>query len=203
MTVAAKAGGTAAEIGPGGMFGEMCLLSGEAACPSVHSLTEVRLGVLAVKDFSLLLSTSPNLQIFFYRVLAGRSKCKEHSMQAGEINTGCMCGELTDYINLVDLFQLINTGGKTGAIDLMLPEGYARVLFHEGEIIYSSFGPLQGKEALFALLAQQNGSFTYIKGLTEKEKDMPILGGFVGLLLEGLRYLDERGRMKQDGHPIT
>ena len=188
-----------AEIGPGGVFGEMCLLYGEAAYPSVHSLTAVQLGVLMAKDFSLLLSCCPSLQIFFYRMLADRSKGKEHSRQAGEISTAGMSGELTDYINLVDLFQIINTGGKTGAIDLTLPEGDARVLFHEGEIIHSSFGPLQGKEALFALLAQQNGSFTYINGLTEEEKNMPILGGFVGLLLEGLQRLDERGRMKQDG----
>jgi CRP/FNR family transcriptional regulator, cyclic AMP receptor protein len=199
----AVAAGTAAEIGPGDVFGEMCLLSGEAVYPAVHSLTEVRLGVLTAKDFSLLLSCCPNLQIFFYRMLASRSKCKEHSMPAGEINTSGMSGELSAYINLVDLFQLINTGGKTGAIDLTLPEGNARVLFHEGEIIHSSFGQLQGKEALFALLAQENGSFSYSNGLTEKEKDLPILGGFMGLLLEGLLHLDERRRMKQDGPALS
>lgn len=199
VAVAAK-DSPAAAIGPGGVFGEMCLLAGEAAYPSAHSLTEVRLGVLTANDFALLLSCCPSLQIFFYRVLARRGKRNERSMQAGEISSGCMDGELTDYITLVDLFQIINTGGKTGRIELELPEGSASVLFHEGEIIQSSFGPLLGKEALFALLAQQKGSFAYIKGLTEAEKDMPILGGFVGLLMEGLQRLDGRERMRQDRH---
>lgn len=206
------------ELGPGGTFGEMSLLSGETVCPLVYSRTAVQLACLHAQDIKRMLSSYPGLQIFFYRLLVRRTEPEQEKhvedtektrpalasmsfmpFPETTINSGCMSGELTDYTTLVDLFQILNTGGKTGKIDLTLPEGDARVLFHEGEIIQSSFGPLQGKAALFALLGQQNSSFTYTNGLSDAEKDMPILGGFVGLLMEGLLHLDERKKIKQDG----
>ncbi len=86
---------------------------------------------------------------------------------------------------------MINVGGKAGKVDLTLPDGKACVLFNEGEIIHASFGALQGREALFALFSRQNGRFTYAGELSEAEKALPILGGFMGLIMEGLQLLDE------------
>ncbi|RWX42783.1 hypothetical protein VT99_14411, partial [Candidatus Electrothrix marina] len=52
-------------------------------------------------------------------------------------------------------------------------------------------GELEGKEAVFSLLAKQKGLFTYTKGLSAEEKELPVLGGFMGLIMEGLRRIDE------------
>ncbi len=101
-----------------------------------------------------------------------------------------MSGELI-YINPVELFQLINSGGKSGKVDLIFHDGHATILFKEGEIIHASFGDLQGKEALFALLSKKKGSFTYNTELAKKYQDLPVLGGFMGLLMEGLQRIDE------------
>ncbi|MCI5189099.1 MAG: Crp/Fnr family transcriptional regulator, partial [Candidatus Electrothrix sp. AS4_5] len=38
---------------------------------------------------------------------------------------------------------------------------------------------------------KQRGSFIYTKGLSAKEKELPVLGGFMGLIMEGLRRIDE------------
>jgi CRP/FNR family transcriptional regulator, cyclic AMP receptor protein len=38
---------------------------------------------------------------------------------------------------------------------------------------------------------QQRGRFTYTKGLTAEEKQLPVLGGFMGLVMEGLQRIDE------------
>ena len=176
-----------AEMGPGDIFGEMSLLSGELTYPSVYSKTTVQLAALKAKDFKHVLSRYPILQIFFYRVLVNRAQ--ENTMRAGNISSG-MSGELTD-INSVELFQLINSGGKTGKVQFIFDDHPAVTLFNEGEIVFCEYGESEGKEAIFSLLAKQKGSFTYVKGLSDEEKKLPVLGGFMGLVMEGLRRLDE------------
>ncbi|MCI5148005.1 MAG: DUF4388 domain-containing protein [Candidatus Electrothrix sp. MAN1_4] len=182
-----------AEIGPGNIFGEMSLLSGELTYPSVYSKTRVQLAALKAKDFKHVLSRYPILQIFFYRVLVHRAQ--ENTMRAGNISSG-MSGDLED-INSVELFQLINSGGKTGRVQFTFDACQALTLFNEGEIVYCQYGNLEGKEAIFSLLAKQKGSFVYTKGLSQEEKKLPVLGGFMGLVMEGLRRLDEEQEKAQ------
>jgi len=178
-----------AEIGPGGIFGEMSLLSGELTYPSVYSRTACQLAALNSKDFKHVLAKYPILQIFFYRVLVSRAQ--ENTLRAGKISSG-MSGDLTE-INPVDLFQMINSGGKTGRVVFSLGEdgGIGEALFHEGEIVSCACGAQKGKDAFFTILVQQRGRFTYTKGLTEEEKQLPVLGGFMGLVMEGLQRIDE------------
>jgi CRP-like cAMP-binding protein len=176
-----------AEIGPGDIFGEMSLLSGELTYPSVYSKTAVQLAALKAKDFKHVLSRYPILQIFFYRVLVSRAQ--ENTIRSGNISSG-MSGELAD-INSVELFQLINSGGKTGRVQFTFDACKAVTLFNEGEIVYCQYDELEGKEAIFSLLAKQKGSFIYSKGLSAEEKRLPVLGGFMGLVMEGLRRIDE------------
>ncbi|MCI5147167.1 MAG: DUF4388 domain-containing protein, partial [Candidatus Electrothrix sp. AR3] len=176
-----------AEIGRGEIFGEMSLLSGEPASSSVHSQTVVKFGTINGKDLKFILNRYPVLQIFFYRLLVNRAQM--NMVKSGKISSG-MSGELV-YINPVELFQLINSGGKSGKVDLIFPDGHAIVLFKEGEIIHAYFGDLEGKEALFALLSQKKGSFTYNTQLAGKYEKLPVIGGFMGLLMEGLQRLDE------------
>ncbi|MCI5147056.1 MAG: DUF4388 domain-containing protein [Candidatus Electrothrix sp. AR3] len=86
---------------------------------------------------------------------------------------------------------MLNSGGKSGQVDLAFPDGNALVLFNEGEIIHASYEKLQGKEALYALLGKNKGSFSYNTQLASKYEKMPVIGGFMGLLMEGLQRLDE------------
>ena len=176
-----------AEIGRGEIFGEMSLLSGEPASSSVQSRTVVKFGTINGKDLKFILNRYPGLQIFFYRLLVNRAQM--NMARAGKISSG-MSGELI-YINPVELFQLINSGGKSGKVDLIFHDGHATILFKEGEIIHASFGDLRGKEALFALLSKKKGSFNYNTELAKKYEELPVLGGFMGLLMEGLQRIDE------------
>ena len=187
-----------AELGPGEIFGEMSLLSGELTYPSVYSKTSVQLAALNAKDFKHVLSLYPALQVYFYRVLVNRAQ--ENTMRAGNISSG-MSGELSD-INSVDLFQLINSGGKTGKVHFVSEECQAVTLFNEGEIVFCRYGEQEGKGAVFSLLAKQNGKFSYTKGLSEQEKALPILEGFMNLIMEGLRRLDEEQESKEESSEI-
>jgi hypothetical protein len=176
-----------AEMGPGGIFGEMSLLSGELTYPSVYSKTSCQLAALNAKDFKHVLSRYPILQIFFYRVLVNRAQ--ENTLRQGKISSG-MSGELTD-ISTVELFQMINSGGKSGKINFLFEDGQAAALFNEGEIVQCRCNEQEGKEAVFTLLASPRGRFTYTKGLTEEERRLEPLGGFMSLIMEGLQHIDE------------
>jgi hypothetical protein len=178
-----------AKLKRGDVFGETSLLTGRPAYPSVCSLTPVQLIVLNSKNFRQALSSYPNLNSFFWNIMMTRAKA--NLIRSCQINSG-MSGELA-CISLVDLFQLINSGRKSGTLDLMLPDGHASVFFNkEGEIVHATFGQLQGKEALFTLLTQENGSFTYtVENLPAPYRKKERLGEFMGLLMEGLQHADE------------
>ncbi|PIE57329.1 MAG: Crp/Fnr family transcriptional regulator [Desulfobulbus propionicus] len=175
------------EIGVGGIFGEMSLLSGEPVTTSVYSKEATRLASLTSKDFKHLLNKFPVLQVFFYRLLVERAQA--NTMKAGSISSG-MSGRLSD-IHPVELFQLINSSTKTGRVDMVLENGNAAVIFYGGELLRVNYGALEGKEAFFKILGKTEGSFTYTSGISEEEKKLPIIRGFMGLIMEGMRRIDE------------
>jgi len=111
-------------------------------------------------------------------------------MRSGTISSG-MTGRLSE-INPVELFQLINSSQKTGKVQLVFEDGNAVVTFHEGELVGTQYRDFSGKDAFFALLAKSEGNFTYTSGLTAAEKELPVIGGFMGLIMEGMRRVDEK-----------
>lgn len=183
-----KNGEIFASLQRGEVFGETSLLTGEPAYPSVCSMTSVQLVVLNSSGFRQALSNHPTLNSFFWHIVMTRTKT--NLVRSGQLSSG-MSGELA-CISLVDLFQMINAGGKTGKVAVVLLENQAFVLFKEGEIVHAACGPLEGKEALFSLLAQENGTFTYTaEKLPDTYTRKPRLGDFMALLMEGLHYVDE------------
>lgn len=188
IAVIGDQGQALSEMSTGEIFGEMSLLSGEPVTTTIHSRERVRLATLSSKDFKHVLNKFPVLQVFFYRMLVERAQA--NSMRAGNITSG-MTGKLSE-INTVELLQLINSSQKTGKVQLTLEDGQGEVWFNEGELIQAEYGYLSGKEALFALLAKGEGNFTYTSGLSEEALRLPVVGGFMGLIMEGMRRIDEQ-----------
>jgi CRP-like cAMP-binding protein len=188
VTVIGEDGQALSEMTVGDIFGEMSLLSGEPVTTSIHSRQKTRLATLSSKDFKHTLNRFPVLQVFFYRMLVERAQA--NTLRAGTISSG-MTGRLSD-INTVELFQLINSSQKTGKIQLTLDDGTAEVAFNEGELIKTTYQGLSGKDAFFALLSKNDGTFTYMSGLSVAEKSLPVIGGFMGLVMEGMRRVDEQ-----------
>lgn len=181
-------GQTLSEMDVGEIFGEMSLLSGEPVTTTIHTRSATRLATLSSKDFKHVLNKYPVLQVFFYKMLVDRAQA--NTLRAGTISSG-MSGELAE-INTVDLFQLINSSQKTGRVELELDDGKALVLFDEGELVQAQYVDLVGKNAVFALLAKRSGRFTYTSGIPEEAKNLDVIGGFMGLIMEGMRRLDEQ-----------
>jgi hypothetical protein len=174
-------------MGVGEIFGEMSLLSGEPVTTTIHTRAKTRLASLSSKDFKHVLNKYPVLQVFFYRMLVDRAQA--NTLRSGTISSG-MTGELAE-ISTVDLFQLINSSQKTGQVEFDLNDGKALVLFHEGELIQARFNSLAGKDAVFALLAKRSGHFIYNSGISNEAKKLDVIGGFMALIMEGMRRIDE------------
>jgi CRP/FNR family transcriptional regulator, cyclic AMP receptor protein len=188
VAVLADDGSRIAELGEGQIFGEMSLLSGEPVTSSIHTLAPSQVAMLSVKNFKHVLRKYPILQMFFFKMLVARAQAL--TLRSGKITSG-MNGELSE-ISAVDLFQLINSSQKTGTIDLTLKQGKATVYFKDGEIVHASFLNLLNNDAVFALLNVKSGNFTYIKGIPNELEKLPPIGGFMGLMMEGLQRIDER-----------
>ena len=187
VAVIAPDGSGIAEIGEGGIFGEMSLLSGEPVTSSIHTITETQVAMLSFKNFKHVLKMYPVLQLFLFKMLVDRAQTL--ALRAGRITSG-MTGELSE-ITTIDLFQLINSSQKTGTIDLPLEQGRATIFFKEGEIIHARFLDLRDTDAVFALLNVKRGHFMYTKGIPKEFDTLPPIGGFIGLMMEGLQRIDE------------
>ncbi|MGI6656429.1 MAG: cyclic nucleotide-binding domain-containing protein [Desulfobulbus sp.] len=177
-----------AEMGPGDIFGEMSLLSGESVATSIYSRDRSVLATLSSKNFKHILARFPVLQVYLYRLLVERSQA--NSLRAGTISSG-MSGRLEE-VNPVELFQMLNSGQKSGTISLSFDDGKAQVIFHEGEVVRAGYRNLVDKDALFAILGRGKGEFTYTTGINEEDQARPPLGGFMALVMEGMRLMDER-----------
>lgn len=186
--VIADDGRTLSRIGAGEIFGEMSLLSGEPVTTTIHTRAKTKLASLSSKDFKHTLNKFPVLQVFFYKMLVERAQV--NTLRAGNISSG-MSGELSE-IDMIDLFQLINSSHKTGQVEFDLDNGKAFVLFNEGELIQARYNTFVGKEAFFNMLTRRSGKFTYTSGISTEAKRLNIIDGFMGLIMEGLRRIDEK-----------
>jgi CRP/FNR family cyclic AMP-dependent transcriptional regulator len=69
--------------------------------------------------------------------------------------------------------------------------GKAAVWFKDGEIVQANFLKLRDKDAVFALLGVKNGHFSYTRGVPDELENLPSIGDFLGILMEGLQRIDE------------
>ncbi|MEJ2288301.1 MAG: DUF4388 domain-containing protein, partial [Deinococcales bacterium] len=94
--------------------------------------------------------------------------------------------------SLVDLFQLLSSSQRSGRLGVDHPAGLARVYFDKGQVVHAEFGELKGEDAVFALFADERGSFEFRLGIPAP--DSTITGGTENLVLEAIRRLDEARR---------
>jgi len=100
-------------------------------------------------------------------------------------------------IALADLLQLFHQNGKTGTLELSrpTPRGEQSAVIHldQGELVHAAAGAVEGEKALFRLLGWSEGSFAFTPRRVEVSPT--IAKPLRALLLEGMRQLDESGRV--------
>jgi CheY-like chemotaxis protein len=104
---------------------------------------------------------------------------------------GVVRGSLAQ-MNVIDLMQSLEMGRKSCKLSLSNEGDKCEVFFAEGQVKHATYGSLVGDEAVFKVLRWTGGSFQLdFEGKTEKETTQL---NTQGLLMEGLRLLDESSR---------
>src|SRR6202789_3958369 len=104
---------------------------------------------------------------------------------------GVVRGNLAQ-MNVIDLMQSLEMGRKSCQLTLTKDGDKCEVFFVEGQVKHATYGALVGDEAVFKVLRWTGGSFELdFEGKTNKETTQL---NTQGLLMEGLRLLDESAR---------
>jgi CheY-like chemotaxis protein len=104
---------------------------------------------------------------------------------------GVVRGNLAQ-MNVIDLMQSLEMGRKSCQLKLTKDADKCEVFFAEGQVKHATYGSLVGDEAVFKVLRWTGGNFELdFEGKTNKQTTQL---NTQGLLMEGLRLLDESQR---------
>lgn len=171
-------------------FGEMSLLTGAPAAASVRATTEMTVYSISKDDFDQMLRENPFMASRFTRLMASRLLAanfllvKEGSKSfSGKLNV----------MSLPTVVQTLSESGRSGTLMLESYEGSrGKVGFSDGRIFEATNGKQDGEEAFFELLSWKQGDFWF------DPKQVPevdhIQNSVMGLMLEGMRRMDEASR---------
>lgn len=178
------------EMGQGDVFGEMSLLSGDKVSTTIIATEPCEIATLNQKNFNHILTKYPSLQVFLYKLVVRRIAAMNRE-RAEELASG-MTGQVAD-IPLSELCQMINSNQKTGRLRVEFDGNIGVVAFNEGDVINCDIYDLSGTEAFYELLLVESGRFRFTQGITSRERKLDSIGGFMAMLMEGMRLKDDRG----------
>lgn len=102
-------------------------------------------------------------------------------------------GDLAD-MGVVDLIQTIEIGRKTGTIRFRRDDGkVGHLFFRNGKVIDAELDRLKGEHAVYRLMVWGDGKFDIEFGHLDRADVVELSSQ--GLLMEGMRRLDEWGRL--------
>ena len=183
-----------AVVGKGQCLGEMSLLTDNPATATVRTQDE---GVVVLElpkaDLERLLEEYRSLSKEFSRIIADRLYSMNVKLET-EAAHG-LAGHLS-MIGVTDLVQTLHASRRTGTLTLHDGSGReALVGFHEGEVVAAMLEDTPGPEAFYQLVPWTDGDFSFEGGEPQFDETggAAVSGGTMGLLMEGLRRLDEKG----------
>jgi DNA-binding response OmpR family regulator len=95
-------------------------------------------------------------------------------------------------MNVMDLLQSLDMGHKTCALTLSNNGDRCQMFFSDGQINHAIYGDLKGDDAVFKVLSWTGGNFEI--NFSGSSAEQTVTRSTQGLLLEGLRLLDESNR---------
>ncbi|MBN2670353.1 MAG: DUF4388 domain-containing protein [Deltaproteobacteria bacterium] len=103
-------------------------------------------------------------------------------------------GNLSD-MGIIDLIQTIDISQKSGVIHVQRDGDRGEIFFKNGKVIDAETSSRKGEEAVYRMLVWSNGHFHIeFNNLDRPDK---ITLSTQGLLMEGMRRLDEWGRLQE------
>ena len=101
-------------------------------------------------------------------------------------------GSLAD-MGLVDLLQTIDNSKKSGVLYVTSGTQRGAIYFREGNLVDAELGPLRGERAVYRALIWSEGSFEI--DFRDVRREDVIHTSTQGVLMEGMRRVDEWGRL--------
>jgi CheY-like chemotaxis protein len=113
---------------------------------------------------------------------------------------GMVRGNLSQ-MNVIDLVQSLEMGRKSCLLTLSNAADKCEIYFHQGQATHAVYGPITGDQAVFKVLRWTQGNFQInFEGHTSQQSTTL---NTQGLLMEGLRLLDEAQRdSKAEGEDV-
>ena len=124
---------------------------------------------------------------------------RERIERRGSLARTKFAGTLSD-MGIVDLLQTIDISRKSGVIHLSSDEGQGAIFFRDGKVIDAELAQLRGEAAAYRFMTWSLGSFE-IEFRSVRRDDVIDLST-QGLLMEGMRRLDEWGRLLEQIPPL-
>jgi hypothetical protein len=125
-------------------------------------------------------------------------KAEQTSLDRKETKAG-FTGQLSD-MGVVDLVQTFEIGRKTGTISIIEGERVGIVYFRDGKVVDAELGRVRGENAFYRLLNGVDGKFEVQFIPVDRPERIEV--STQGLLMEGMRRLDEWGRMLEQLPPL-
>jgi CheY-like chemotaxis protein len=125
------------------------------------------------------------------------TKVEKERIEKKEQRAG-FAGNLSD-MGVVDLVQTFEIGRKTGTIQI-LGDRQGTIFFKEGRVIDAELGRLRGENAFYRMLNTFEGQFEVSFAPVDRGDRIEV--STQGLLMEGMRRLDEWGRMLEQLPPL-
>jgi CheY-like chemotaxis protein len=126
-------------------------------------------------------------------LIARRLYAIPNRVTVGPEEGGDFRGDLQQ-VSTVDLLQLLAMNRRSGTLSINTPSGNGEVRIQAGEIVDAVFRRLEREKALFRLLGETEGSFSFASGSPHFLER--IQTSTSSLLMEGLRQLDEGERLR-------
>ena len=111
-----------------------------------------------------------------------------------------LSGSLED-MGVVDLLQTFEISRKTGVGKIGNGRREARIYFRDGKVVDAELGRLRGEEAVYRALIWTTGTFEVEFSPIDREDIIPT--STQGLLMEGMRRVDEWGRLLEQLPPLA
>jgi hypothetical protein len=176
---------------------DVVLLAAELAVETERELAEA-LGTAALTSFRLVDEAEPGRASLLPR---GDADAIARRMHALPTTSSSIVPEASDFrgdlaqVSIVDLIQLLGANRRSGVLLLQTPLGAGEVRFGDGEIVDALYRRLEGKKALFRLLGEREGTFSFVGGHAGSYIRR-IEGPTYALLMDGVRELDEARELR-------
>ena len=112
-------------------------------------------------------------------------------MESLQLRGGTTAGLLRE-MNLIDWMQSLEQGRKTCTLLLRSGKETCRLYFNQGQVTHAQCGHLTGNEAVYKVLTWADGEWEV--DFTKSSSEHTTTMSTQGLMMEGLRLLDEANR---------